>query len=265
LELPVSPEEEVRRKASNNVVNTNDKCLLGHSILPKQVNMSSSRLSNRSFFGVAATIFFIYLMNDPTVLHAGEAAASRAIETDRAENGTAPETTANTSGDIPSSSINKGAPRTGADYPLLAREASARMFSQVENVVCQERIQRHKSRHAGESHAVDVIEANVAVENGEERYSDIVQDNRHRQAMQQIGGAWSAGEYATFLREARQVLDSNDLITQGYLSKLNGVPAVLFPFDIDEKTSTWDFLVRSHSHALGFHGELWVSQETGEG
>jgi hypothetical protein len=213
--------------------------------------MSNSQ-SNRAYFGLATAIFWIHLIAHPAGLRAAGSNADRAVETALPENGPTAESNAGTSGNIPSPSPNNGTARTGADCLLLARQASAQMFSQVENVICEEHIQRYKSRHGGESHAVDVVEAKVAVENGQERYSDIMQDGHHRQAMQQIGGAWSAGEYATFLREARQVLDSNEFITQGYVSKLNGVAAVLFPFDIDEKASSWDFLVRSHRYALAF-------------
>jgi hypothetical protein len=227
--------------------------------------MSSRSLSNRTFFLLATAVFSVHLIDHPAVLRAssGESSGNGVSETARAENGTAVESNVVT-GNIPSPSLSNNAERTGSDYLMLAREASARMFNQVENVICEERIQRYKSRHPGEAHAIDVVEAKVAVADGEERYSDILQNEHRRQTMQQIGGAWSAGEYATFLREARHVLDSNEFITQGYLSKLNGVPAVLFPFDIDERASTWDFLVRAHRYMLAFHGELWVSQQTGE-
>lgn len=226
----------------------------------------SSSLSNRAFFSLATAIFSVHFLTHPPVLRAGsgDSALNSASDAARAENGPAAESSIVANGDVPHVSANNGITTTGAEYLLLAREASARMFSQVENVICQERIQRFRSKHSGENRAIDVVEANVAVEDGEERYSEITQDRRRRQTMQQIGGAWSEGEYATFLREARKVLDSNDYITQGYVGKLNGVPAVLFPFDIEEKASTWDFLVKSRRYMLSFHGELWISQETGE-
>ena len=166
-------------------------------------------------------------------------------------------------GDIPAVAVYT-TPKTGADYLQLARSASDRMFSEVENVICDERVQRFKARGDNQPREVDVVEAKVAVEKGEERYSEILQNHKHRAAMQQIGGAWSEGEYATFLREARRVLESKDFVTQGYVTSLNGVPAILFPYDMDETASSWDFQVRSHDYALSFHGELWISQETGE-
>lgn len=194
-------------------------------------------------------------MTQPAALRASssESARNSSSETALSDSGVP------VSGDIPSSY----APRTGADYLQLARDASGRMFSEVENVICQERIQRYKGKH-GESHEIDVVEASVAVTDGEERYSDILQNHKHRSQMQQIGGAWSEGEYATFLREARRVLGSNEFIKEGFLTTLNGVPAVMFPYEMDESASAWDFLVRYHRYMLSFHGELWISQATGE-
>jgi len=170
----------------------------------------------------------------------------------------------NVAGIASSPSLRSVPKLTGAAYLQLARDSSNRMFSEVENVICNEHVERYKGHRDGTNHQVDVVEAKVAVEDGEERYSEIVQNNRHRNTMQQIGGAWSEGEYATFLREARRILSSNEFITQGYLTTLNGVPAVMFPYDMDEKQSSWDFLVRAHRYMLAFHGELWISQETGE-
>jgi hypothetical protein len=60
------------------------------------------------------------------------------------------------------------------------------------------------------------------------------------------------------------MMSQREYISQGYLTSLNGVPAVMFPYDVDEASSTWDFVVKSHRYVLPFHGELWISQSTGE-
>lgn len=220
----------------------------------------SKAVSTRVCFGLANVIVGVQLLTQPSVLlaAAGDSPRNGDVMTASVTNNVRPENNG-----IPVSFPSHSASKTGADYLQLARDASDRMFSEVENVICQERVQRYKS-HGGDDRQIDVVEANVAVENGEERYSDIQQNHKHRAYMQQIGGAWSQGEYATFLGEARRILGSNEFISQGYLTTLNGVPAVMFPFDMDESSSSWSFAVRSHNYTVAFHGELWISRETGE-
>lgn len=152
----------------------------------------------------------------------------------------------------------------GAELLAKAREAAAHMFNAVENVICREDVRRFKSGRGGAEHQVDVVQAQVTVENGAERYSAVLQNDRKRSRMSDIGGAWSEGEYATFLGEARQVLSSDRFIHTAHLAELNGTPAAVFPFEMDQSDTSWDFKVRSHHYALPFQGELWVSSETGE-
>jgi len=152
----------------------------------------------------------------------------------------------------------------GEELLAKARDAAARMFNAVENVICREDVKRFKSGRGGTEHPVDVVQAQVTVENGAERYSAVLQNNRKRNRMSDIGGAWSEGEYASFLGEARQVLSSDRFIHTAHLAELNGTPATVFPFEMDRSETSWDFKVRSHHYALPFEGELWVSSETGE-
>jgi hypothetical protein len=150
------------------------------------------------------------------------------------------------------------------DLLAKAREAAAHMFNEVANVICREDVKRFKSGHAGKDHQLDVIQTQVTVENGAEHYSAVLQNNRKRNQMSEIGGAWSEGEYATFLRDARRVLSSDHFNHTAYLADLNGTPAAVFPFEMSGSDTTWDFQVCSHHYALPFQGELWVSSETGE-
>lgn len=152
----------------------------------------------------------------------------------------------------------------GNDLLAKARDAAARMFNEVENVVCREEVKRFKSARGGPERQLDVIQTQVAVENGAERYSAVLQNKRKRNRMSDIGGAWSEGEYATFLAEARVVLSSNRFIHTAYLTNLNGTPAAVFPFEMNETETSWDFRVSSHHYALPFQGELWISSDTGE-
>ena len=167
---------------------------------------------------------------------------------------------------LPASALSQHAsPLSGFDLLLRGREASSRIYRQLSSVVCRERIDRFKGSLAGAAgRPVDVITSEVAMEEGAERYSNIRQNDKPRPSMSRIGGAWSEGEYSTLLRQTAETLDSDTAIQMGVVTRFNGRPAILFPFDVSPSDSGWDLLVRSKHYLLGFHGEVWLSQATGE-
>ena len=120
-------------------------------------------------------------------------------------------------------------------------------------------MERFRAAH-GESvgKPIDIITSNVSFENGRERYTEILQNNKERKSIASISGAWSEGEYATFLNETRKVLDSGVLKLQSVTS-LNGEPAGLFSFEFDQANSPWDLQIGSKHYPVGFLFEMWVS------
>ena len=79
-----------------------------------------------------------------------------------------------------------------------------------------------KARSADvEGRALDVITSDVSMEEGVERYSNIRQNNKPRPSISRIGGAWSEGEYSTFLRQTAEILDSDTVIKMGVITRLN--------------------------------------------
>jgi hypothetical protein len=155
---------------------------------------------------------------------------------------------------------------TSLEQVLLsrARANSADLASGLANFVCRERMERFRAAH-GESvgKPIDIITSNVSFENGRERYTEILQNNKERKSIASISGAWSEGEYATFLNETRKVLDSEVLKLQSVTS-LNGEPAGLFSFEFDQANSPWDLQIGSKHYPVGFLFEMWVSLKSGD-
>ena len=157
-------------------------------------------------------------------------------------------------------------PSSSLEQNLLsrARENSANLASELTNFICRERMERFRAAH-GEpvGKQIDVITSNVSFEDGSERYSDIFQNNKARKNISSISGAWSEGEYATFLNETRKVLDRGVLKLQS-VSSLNGEPAALFSFEFDQTKTPWDLQIGSNHYPVGFLFEMWVSLKGGE-
>jgi hypothetical protein len=158
------------------------------------------------------------------------------------------------------------APNNSLEQNLLsrARENSANLAAELTNFICRERMERFRAAH-GETvgKPIDVITSNVSFEGGRERYSDIFQNNKERKSISSISGAWSEGEYATFLNETRKVLDAGVLKLQS-VSSLNGEPAGLFSFEFDQTKTPWDLQIGSNHYPVGFLFEMWVSLKSGE-
>lgn len=150
-----------------------------------------------------------------------------------------------------------------ASYGEQAQTASARAFADVEDIICQEHVERYRTSRTGVRSLVDTIDAQVSVDNGVEQYSAIRQDGMERASLDEIGAAWSDSEYATFINDARLALYRSALAT-GTLTTLDDKPAILISFEAPQAGSSWDFMVRGRHFQLGYRGEIWVSQETGE-
>ncbi len=154
-------------------------------------------------------------------------------------------------------------PDAPVTYLEQARSASARSFSDVEEVICQEHVDRYRTSRKGALDLIDSIDAQVAVERGVEQYSAIRQNGVDRASLNEIGAVWSDGEYATFINDAQHALYRSSL-SRGADTTLNGIPAILISFGTADAASTWDFMVRGRHYRLGFRGEIWISRDTGE-
>jgi hypothetical protein len=150
-----------------------------------------------------------------------------------------------------------------AAYVEQVPEASARTLADVEDVICEEHVERYRTSRGGTLQLTDTIDVRVAVENGIEQYSAIHQDGVERASLEEIGAVWSDSEYATFINDARQALGRSHRTVE-MLTTLKGRPARVVSFDNDQTASNWDFTVHGRHFQVGFRGEIWVSQETGE-
>ena len=146
----------------------------------------------------------------------------------------------------------------------LARTNAAKVYSDLVNFICRERMERFRAPK-GESigKQIDVLTSHVALENGRERYTEVFQNQKSKKSIASVGGAWSEGEYATFLLETTKVLDSG-LLRLRSMTSVNGVPAALYSFQFDEANTPWDIEMESRSYPVGFLCEVWISPATGE-
>lgn len=153
---------------------------------------------------------------------------------------------------------------SSADLLSRARQSANEVYESLSSFVCRENIERFKgASHDVKGHRVDRITSMVSYENDIEHYTEILQNKKERLRIAGMSGAWTEGEYGTFLREARKTLNSRPLeLLPG--SVVDGAPAAVFMFDANDHDSPWDFATAERHYVLPFRGQIWVSPETGE-
>jgi hypothetical protein len=151
-----------------------------------------------------------------------------------------------------------------ADLLSRVRQSADEVYASLSSFVCRENIERYKgAAHDMKGHQVDRITSMVSYENDTEHYTEILQNRKERSRIAGMSGAWTEGEYETFLREAQKALNSR-LLELLPSSVLDGMPAAVFMFDANEHDSPWDFATAQKHYILPFRGQIWVSPETGE-
>jgi len=136
-------------------------------------------------------------------------------------------------------------------------------YTDLQSFVCNEHLDRFRAHYNGENpRQIDTVTAQVSFENGVESYSAIEQNNRARNSMNEIPGAWSEGEFGTLLRQTRTLLTTQPLTSQTTTGPDNE-PAVLYSLHVSGEDSPWELIVARQKFRVPFLTEVTVSQKTG--
>jgi hypothetical protein len=151
------------------------------------------------------------------------------------------------------------------DVLARVRHSIDSCYKDFSNLVFHERIERYKGREADErGELVDVINSTVLVAKDTEEYSDIYRNKKAIKSIAGLPGAWSSGGYTSMLLDVKNALFSGK-IDGPTVTTFNGVPALLFTFDVmNGSGSSWEFRVNSTRYLLPFHAEVWALEATGD-
>jgi hypothetical protein len=169
--------------------------------------------------------------------------------------------------------VTESTPRTGpanlieltAPQPLARiTVANEVLYSDLQNFVCNERMDRYKGPLNGaEGRRIDSVTSKVSFENGVEHYTDIRQNNRLRPGIASLSGAWSEGEFGTLLRQTQAFLESQAMLFR-MNTDINGAAATLYRFEVSEQDSPWDLEIESRHYHVPFRTDVWVSPSSGQ-
>jgi hypothetical protein len=145
-----------------------------------------------------------------------------------------------------------------------ARAANSDLYSALKSFVCREEIERYKGDLKGsKARPIDHVSAKLSFENGVEHYNEIRQNERARENLSDIMGAWSEGEFGTLLQQTGRLLEIQP-VTFVAFETLAGIPSAIYRFEVSEKESPWDLQVGSQHYPIPFTTDVWISVASGE-
>jgi len=149
--------------------------------------------------------------------------------------------------------------------PLIkkAKEAAANYTGSLPNFFCRQVTTRYQSDHPKEGwQALDVLSADVAYENGHETYKNIkVGSKSTDKSMEDLGGAWSTGEFSSVLEDVFSPATGAVFRRSGQDS-IHGRTALVFKYDVTRERSHWRIITPSQLYYPAYRGSIWIDRET---
>jgi hypothetical protein len=142
-----------------------------------------------------------------------------------------------------------------------ARKAAFEFSENLPNFICHEAMARYVRRGREET-ALDVVSAEIIYDHAKESYRDVKIDNRPTDtSLEQIGGSWSTGEFASTLLSLFSNR-TNARFRPGGASTISGMAAQVYDFDVPRENSSWTVRFDSQTLMPAYKGSVWVDPST---
>jgi hypothetical protein len=143
-----------------------------------------------------------------------------------------------------------------------AREAAVEFSEKLPNFICQEFMARFTKRGRKQEMPMDVVSAEIIYENGQESYRSVkINDRPTDRRLEEIGGSWSTGEFASTLLELFHP-DTDAQFQSGGTSTISGFSAQVYDFQVRGENSHWMLHAGSQTLAAAYGGSVWVDPKT---
>jgi hypothetical protein len=145
---------------------------------------------------------------------------------------------------------------------VKAKQAAAAYAGSLPNFFCRQLTTRFQSEHPKDGwQALDTISADLAYEDGHESYTNIKVGNKPQKSMEEVGGSWSTGEFASLLDD---LFDPRTAAAfrRGGQDTIAGRSATTFKFDVSREHSHWRIMQAAQLYYPAFRGTVWIDRET---
>jgi hypothetical protein len=146
-----------------------------------------------------------------------------------------------------------------------ARDVAASFIGSLPNFFCQQMTTRYQSENPRSGwHAIDIVTADVAYEDGRESYKNIrVGGKVVNKPMEEIGGTRSTGEFATELVDLMSPETGASFRKNGQ-DTIRGRTAYVFKFEVPRERSVWRIEAPSQLYYPAYSGSVWIDKETSQ-
>jgi hypothetical protein len=154
--------------------------------------------------------------------------------------------------------------RSGDQLIRKATDAALDFTEGLPAYVCQEMMSRFESdSHPANWHALDVVSMNVVYENGKEDYRDLAVNGRPtKKPIEEVGGAWSTGEFGSVLIDLFSPATNADFRFQRD-TRISGMNTRLYDFNVKRENSHWNIHMGSQGYSPAYKGSVWIDPQTG--
>ncbi len=146
---------------------------------------------------------------------------------------------------------------------VKAKEAGAAFVGVLPNFFCRQLTTRYETDRPKDGwQAIDTISADLTYENGHESYTNIKVGNKETKgSMEDVGGSWSTGEFASLLDDLFDPGTSATFRKSGQ-DTISGRSATTFKFDVTREHSHWRVITAGQLYYPAFRGTVWIDRET---
>ena len=163
----------------------------------------------------------------------------------------------------PSSTGSQRIPAPNPSAPLIekARDAAYQFSQKLPNFICEEYMTRYRQR-GDDKTILDTVSTEVIYNGGHETYRNVKIGNRPTdKGMDEIGGSWSTGEFASMLLDLFSPA-TNAQFRSGGASPIEGLEAQVYDFRVASENSHWMVRADSQSTHPAYSGSVWIDPHT---
>jgi hypothetical protein len=142
-----------------------------------------------------------------------------------------------------------------------ARQAAFEFSGNLPNFICQEFMARYRQRGRQET-SLDVVSAEIIYDHAKESYRNVkINDRPTNTGLEEIGGSWSTGEFASTLLDLFSAATDARFRSAG-ASSISGLSAQVYDFEVPRENSHWKVNVDSQTLVPAYTGSVWVDPST---
>lgn len=155
--------------------------------------------------------------------------------------------------------------RTGTDaFISNAREVAANFTETLPTYEVKQFTTRYETGAAQGNRtqwrALDVVTADVVVENGRESYRNLLINGTPAKDKIENSGSWSTGEFATVLQDVLSSATDADFFNKRTSTIVNR-PAFRYDYTVEQPNSHWKVVASSQSYYPAYRGSVWFDKE----